>query len=390
MLNLMVDSYLELRKVLSTELDHWQQGLLAPRQRGDADWGALMTSRNALHMLQDLCEEQNDAMQEWLDAQREQPPPWMTQQERDGLLARARDVVEHIQRVTHHVHRMEQSAETAVQIHFSAVGNRTNDIMRTLTALTAIFLPLNLIAGIFGMNFELLPLTHQAAGFWWTLGRWAHRGPARDRLLAQALPGARRALTWPPATIRVRTTGGRAARADVTRENVQAMRKLEELAVAQRTVADRVAEFVAKFCGSITFVWIHVAGFAAWIGWNVLPRLPHFDPYPFTFLTLCVSLEAIFLSSFILIAQNYEMRITERRNQLDLQINLLAEQENTKMLQLLDRMAKKMGLYEEDDPEIQVLEQATRPETLARQIEERLSRTDRPAAARQGRPQGPK
>ena len=160
--------------------------------------------------------------------------------------------------------------------------------------------------------------------------------------------------------------------ADVTRENVQAMRKLEELAVAQRTVADRVAEFVAKFCGSITFVWIHVAGFAAWIGWNVLPRLPHFDPYPFTFLTLCVSLEAIFLSSFILISQNYEMRITERRNQLDLQINLLAEQENTKMLQLLDRMARKMGLYEEDDPEVQVLEQATRPETLARQIDDSL------------------
>lgn len=158
--------------------------------------------------------------------------------------------------------------------------------------------------------------------------------------------------------------------ADVTRENVQAMRKLEELAVAQRTVADRVAEFVAKFCGSIVFVWLHVVGFAAWIGWNVLPRLPHFDPYPFTFLTLCVSLEAIFLSSFILISQNYEMRITERRNQLDLQINLLAEQENTKMLQLLDRMARKMGLYEEDDPEIQVLEQATRPETLARQIED--------------------
>ena len=157
---------------------------------------------------------------------------------------------------------------------------------------------------------------------------------------------------------------------DITRANVRAMRKLEELAVAQRSVADRVAEFVAKFCGSITFVWIHVVGFAAWIGWNVLPRLPHFDPYPFTFLTLCVSLEAIFLSSFILIAQNYEMRITDRRNQLDLQINLLAEQENTKMLQLLDRMARKMGLYEEDDPEIQVLEQATRPETLARQIED--------------------
>ena len=170
MLNMMVDSYLELRKVLSAELDTWQQALLAPNRHGETEWGSLMTARNALHVLQDLCEEQNDAMQEWLDTQREQPPPWMSQAERDTMLARARDVVEHIQRVTHHVHRMEQSAETAVQIHFSAVGNRTNDIMRTLTALTAIFLPLNLIAGIFGMNFELLPLTHQAAGFWWTLG----------------------------------------------------------------------------------------------------------------------------------------------------------------------------------------------------------------------------
>ena len=157
---------------------------------------------------------------------------------------------------------------------------------------------------------------------------------------------------------------------DITRENVRAMRKLDELAVAQRTVADRIADFVAKFCGSITFVWIHAVLFAAWILWNTLPVLHHFDPYPFTFLTLCVSLEAIFLSSFILIAQNYEMRVSERRSQLDLQINLLSEQENTKMLQLLDRMAKKMGLYEQDDPEIAALEQATRPETLARQIEE--------------------
>lgn len=169
MLNMMVDSYLDLRKLLSTELERWQQDLLAPHRHADADWGALMMARNALHALQDLCEEQNDAMQEWLDAQREQPPPWMTQAQLDTLLARARDVVEHVQRVRHHVHRMEQSAETAVQIHFSAVGNRTNEVMRTLTALTAIFLPLNLIAGIFGMNFELLPLTHQAAGFWWTL-----------------------------------------------------------------------------------------------------------------------------------------------------------------------------------------------------------------------------
>ena len=169
MVNMMVDSYLELRKVLGAELDGWQQGLLAARSRG-ADWGALMMARNALHTLEDLCEEQNDAMQEWLDGHQEQPPPWMGQSERDTLLARGRDVVEHIERVVHHVRRMEQGAETAVQIHFSAQGNRTNEIMRTLTALTAIFLPLNLIAGVFGMNFEFLPLIHSASGFWWALG----------------------------------------------------------------------------------------------------------------------------------------------------------------------------------------------------------------------------
>jgi len=165
MLNMMVDSYLELRKQLSSELDHWQHQLLAPRSRG-ADWSALMSARDALHTLEDLCEGQNDAMQEWLDTQREQPAPWMPQAERDTLLARARDVIEHIERVVRHVHRMSQGAETAVQIHFSALGHRTNEIMRVLTALTAVFLPLNFITGFFGMNFEFLPLIHSSNAIW--------------------------------------------------------------------------------------------------------------------------------------------------------------------------------------------------------------------------------
>jgi magnesium transporter len=168
MLNVMVDSYLELRKDLGAELEHWQGMLLGPGAR-NADWGALMSARNALHTLEDLCEEQNDAMQEWFDTQREQPAPWMSQAERDGLLARARDVIEHIQRVVHHVRRMEQGAETAVQIHFSALGHRTNEIMRVLTALTAVFLPLNFMTGFFGMNFEFLPLIHSAPAMWGTL-----------------------------------------------------------------------------------------------------------------------------------------------------------------------------------------------------------------------------
>jgi Mg2+ and Co2+ transporter CorA len=72
--------------------------------------------------------------------------------------------------VVHHVRRLEQSIETAVQIHFNAQSNRTNQTMRTLTSITAIFLPLNLIAAIFGMNFDVIPLLHSNNGFWWTIG----------------------------------------------------------------------------------------------------------------------------------------------------------------------------------------------------------------------------
>ena len=90
----------------------------------------------------------------------------MAQQRRDQLIARAVDVTEHIDRVLHHARRLEQSAETVVQIHFAAQGHRTNDIMRTLTAVTAIFLPLNLFTGFFGMNFEHLPLIHSTEGMW--------------------------------------------------------------------------------------------------------------------------------------------------------------------------------------------------------------------------------
>lgn len=169
---------------------------------------------------------------------------------------------------------------------------------------------------------------------------------------------------------------------DVTRQNVQAMRQLEEAAMAKRTGADRVAAAIARFCGHMTFVWIHAALFASWVAYNTLPWFQAFDPYPFTFLTMLVSLEAIFLSTFILISQNYEMRITERRNQLDLQINLLAEQENTKMLQILERIAKKVGANVADDPQVRALEEATRPQALVEQIEdafrEESAKNDRP------------
>lgn len=179
MINAMVDSYLDLRKVLASQLELWQADLLRANSRFD-NWGALMTARTQLHVLEDLCDEQHEAMQEWLDSLREQPlVTFMTgtnqamqaaQHQRDHLVARARDVMEHIERVTQHARRLEQSAETVVQIHFNAQNNRTSDVMRTLTAVTAIFLPLNLITGFFGMNFEHIPGLHSPAAFWMTVG----------------------------------------------------------------------------------------------------------------------------------------------------------------------------------------------------------------------------
>jgi Mg2+ and Co2+ transporter CorA len=128
----------------------------------------VLSSREALHLLEDTCEDQRSAVQEWIDALDEWPMETeaAAQRERELLRVRSRDVLEHIERVVSHVRRLEQSAEAAVQMHFSALGQRTNDIMRTLTVLTAVFLPLNLITGIFGMNFEWIPLLHQQDGFW--------------------------------------------------------------------------------------------------------------------------------------------------------------------------------------------------------------------------------
>ena len=175
--NHMVDSYLELRRLLTRQLGTLQQDLLGPRQRR-VNWQALLESRNTLHQLEDICEDQRSAIQEWIDALDEWPAAaeGAASRERELLRVRSRDVLEHIERVLGHVRRLESSAESAVQMHFSALGQRTNDIMRTLTVLTAIFLPLNLITGIFGMNFDFLPLIHENGGFWTALGLMAAVG----------------------------------------------------------------------------------------------------------------------------------------------------------------------------------------------------------------------
>lgn len=168
--NQIVDGYLDLRRELSRQLDHWQAELLAPNGRF-TNWGALLEARLSLHALGDVAEDQRTAVLDWIAALQSWPQAASAsaQREHDLLKVRSRDVLEHIERVVRHVHRLEQNTETTVQMHFSAQGHRTNEIMRTLTALTAVFLPLNLITGFFGMNFDFLPLVHRQAGIWWAV-----------------------------------------------------------------------------------------------------------------------------------------------------------------------------------------------------------------------------
>ncbi|MDM0034794.1 magnesium transporter CorA family protein [Variovorax sp. J22P271] len=170
-INQIVDAYLDLRRELTRQLDHWQAELIDPHSRF-TNWSALMDSRQSLYHLDEICEDQRAAIQDWTDALETLPAPTGAgeQRERELIMVRSRDVLEHIERVVHHVRRLEQNAETAVQMHFSVQGHRANDIMRVLTVLTAVFLPLNLIAGIFGMNFEFIPLVHKADGFWIAMG----------------------------------------------------------------------------------------------------------------------------------------------------------------------------------------------------------------------------
>ena len=155
----------------------------------------------------------------------------------------------------------------------------------------------------------------------------------------------------------------------LTQRNIEVVQKLEEAANQQCSTSERIANVITGFCGSMVFVWVHVIWFGLWIMLNLVPGVQHLDPFPFTFLTLVVSLEAIFLSTFILISQNHDSRISDRRNHLDLQINLLSEQENTKRIMMLQAIASKVGAEIENDQEMRALAQDTELEKVVELIE---------------------
>ncbi len=148
--------------------------------------------------------------------------------------------------------------------------------------------------------------------------------------------------------------------AGVIEENVRTVVEMRRKVQDAKTHQDRIADAITRFSGSMPFVFLHVVWFGAWIAGNVgeAPLLG-FDPYPFGLLTMIVSLEAIFLSTFVLISQNKMGEVSARRADLDLQINLLSEYEVPRLLRLVDAMAKKMGVDEANDPELERLEART-------------------------------
>jgi uncharacterized membrane protein len=179
--------------------------------------------------------------------------------------------------------------------------------------------------------------------------------------------------------------------AALTQRNIELIAQLETTAAAKRSTADRIADAITHFCGSVAFVYVHVVWFGGWMLWHFLPGLPQtvrIDPYPFQFLTFVVSLEAIFLSTFILISQNRQNRTAELRNHLDLQINLLSEQENSKMLAMLEALLRHHGLVQ-PDPEVGSLEETTQPDILVQQIEQSLERNQQGETAPENPPQTP-
>ncbi|HWA16366.1 MAG TPA: DUF1003 domain-containing protein [Gemmatimonadales bacterium] len=144
--------------------------------------------------------------------------------------------------------------------------------------------------------------------------------------------------------------------------------KIEHLRAGERenhSLQDRVADAITDFSGRMRFVYLHIAWFAGWIIANSgAVGLTPFDPFPYSLLTMVVSLEAIFLSAFVLITQNRMSLEAERRADLHLHVDLLAEHELTRALCMLDAIRKKLGIEEDDDEDLPELEVETRPEDV--------------------------
>jgi uncharacterized membrane protein len=158
-------------------------------------------------------------------------------------------------------------------------------------------------------------------------------------------------------------------------ENVQRISDLEAAARRELTRSERISKAVTDFAGSLRFVLLHVLVFSGWALWNtLLPRWLRFDPYPFGLMTMLVSLEGVFLATFVLITQNRMMMHTERRDHLGLQVSMLTEQELTMTLRMLRQLCERAGIPPESAQQRRVedLMQETNVYEVMQRLDEEL------------------
>jgi uncharacterized membrane protein len=161
--------------------------------------------------------------------------------------------------------------------------------------------------------------------------------------------------------------------ASTTSRNIATICELEKKALAKRSFAARLGDVIAVQAGRMWFIAFHAVWFAVWIVLNTGAHAKTgFDPFPFPLLTMIVSLESIFLSLFILMSQNRSGLQADQRNHLDLQINLLAEDENTKMLQMLQALCEYHKLSVGRDPEINAMTKKTEIHEVISELKDNL------------------
>lgn len=160
---------------------------------------------------------------------------------------------------------------------------------------------------------------------------------------------------------------------DRYRRRLKAIQGFQAKHYKKRTAFQKVADRIVTFSGSFAFLIVNVLAFLIWILWNsgVLGIKP-FDPFPYVLLTTIVSLEAIMLAIFVLISQNRQSRITDLRQEVDLQINLIAEEEITKIINLIAGLYKAMNVNVEADPGLKVMLQPTDWEAIESRLEDEL------------------
>jgi uncharacterized membrane protein len=156
---------------------------------------------------------------------------------------------------------------------------------------------------------------------------------------------------------------GHSAMTGVVERNIRALLERRERDERSLGWQDRLADAITRFCGSMKFVYLHLLIYGAWISINLgwIPFIPRFDP-TFVVLAMEASVEAIFLSTFILITQNRMSMQAAKRADLDLQVSLLAEHEITRLITMVQEIGQRMGIESAKDPELDELSQDVEPE----------------------------